>query len=194
MKKLYATFLMSLMICILLAGCISSPEKHYFQLNLLPPKNSLDISFDQVMLVESVKTDDLYDDYRIIYRLSPFQLNYYPYDFWADKPAVIIRDSIIHYLKIGGFFKKVIKEFSRGEPDLILRSRLHFIEEVDQEIQWYARLSMDLEIIDFRTEEIKINHHFDRMERMEYKKVSEVPRIISRILEEELEKILKQLQ
>ena len=177
-----------------LAACWSSPEKQYFQLHLAPPEEIQDLSFDSVILVDPVQVDNLYDDFQIIFRISPFEMNYYAYVFWAEKPAVLIRDSVIHYLQEQKSFRKVIKEYSAGDPDLVLRARLHILEEIDQPERWFAHLSMEMEIKDFHSGEILVSLDFDRTEPLTGKDVSELPKVASFILREEVDRLLQKLQ
>ncbi|MGB2906709.1 MAG: ABC-type transport auxiliary lipoprotein family protein [Candidatus Aminicenantaceae bacterium] len=183
-----------ILIPLMLAACWSSPEKQYYQLYLAPPEEIKDLSFDSVILVDPVQVDNLYDDFQIIFRISPFEMNYYAYVFWAEKPAVLIRDSVIHYLQEQKSFRKVIKEYSAGDPDLVLRTRLHILEEIDQPERWFAHLSMEMEIEDFHSGEILVSLRFERTEPLAGKDVSELPKVASFILREEVDRLLQKLQ
>lgn len=176
------------------AGCFGSQtEKRYFQLQLSPELNFKFHKIDKILLVESVHTEDFYDDFRIIYRKSPYQVNYYSYDFWAKKPSDLIKQSILDFLSATGVFKRVIDTFSITEPDLILKSRLFSIEEVDTGNQWYARLSLEIEICDFKTKKSLWHHQFDRQKPLTKKEVALLPQVISEILKAELIEMIKKL-
>lgn len=189
MKKYYVAVLMILF----LGGCMSSPARKYYQLHLTGKEVMISKAINKAILIEPIDIDDLYDDFRIIYRLSPFELNYYSYDFWADKPAKLIRDSITHYLLRKNVFQKVIQEISRGDPDIQWNSKIHSIEEVDTQDFWYARLAMEVELVDFKSKERLYFYQFDRQEKMTAKSVAQVPVILSKILEEELDRIVRDI-
>ncbi len=189
MKKYYVAVLMILF----LGGCMSSPARKYYQLHLTGKEVMISKTINKAILIEPIDIDDLYDDFRIIYRLSPFELNYYSYDFWADKPAKLIRDSITHYLLRKNVFQKVIQEISRGDPDIQWNSKIHSIEEVDTQDFWYARLAMEVELVDFKSKERLYFYQFDRQEKMTAKSVAQVPVILSKILEEELDRIVRDI-
>ncbi len=189
MRKSYVTVLLILF----LTGCMSSPDRKYYQLHLAVAGVPITKVIHKNVLVEPIEIDDLYDDYRIVYRLSPFELNYYSYEFWADKPAKLIRDSIVHYLLAQQVFQKVTQEISRGEPDILWRSKVHSIEEVDTQDFWYARLAMEVELLDFKSKERLYFYQFDRQEKLATKNISMVPVILSKILEEELDIIVREI-
>jgi uncharacterized lipoprotein YmbA len=68
---------MSLILVWLVAwyGCFSSQaEKRYFQLQISPELHATFPKIDRILLVDSVDCEDLYDDFRIIYRNSPYQI------------------------------------------------------------------------------------------------------------------------
>ncbi len=176
-----------------MAGCMSSPARKYYQLYLAEAEGPISKTIDKHILIEPVDIDDLYDDFRIVYRLSPFELNYYSYEFWADKPAKLIRDSVVHYLMKNKVFRKVTQEISRGDPDILWKSKVHSIEEVDTQDVWYARLAMEIELVDFKSKERLYFYQFDRQEKLATKSVMLVPAILSKILEEELTIIIRNM-
>jgi len=189
MKKIYVTVLL----IVFLGGCMSSPARRYYQLHVTEAELPISKIIDRTILIEPIEVDDLYDDYRIVYRISPFELNYYSYEFWADKPAKLIRDSITHYLLKNNVFQKVIQEISMGEPDILWKSKIHFVEEIDTTDIWYARLAMEVEIVDFKTKERLYFYQFDRQEKLAAKSVALVPVILSKILKEELDIIVRDI-
>lgn len=189
MKKSYVMVLLML----LLGGCMSSPSRQYYQLHLAGAEVPISKTIDKAILIEPIDMDDLYDDYRIVYRLSPFELNFYSYEFWADKPAKLIRDSITHYLMEKNVFQKVTQEISRGEPDILWTSKVHIIEEVDTQDLWYARLAMEVELVDFKSKERLYFYEFDRQEKLATKSIALVPVALSKILKEELDIIVRNI-
>jgi len=179
--------------CLVLTGCMASPTKNYFEIYLPKSGETAPVSIQRTILLESVEVGDLYDDFRIIYRKSPYEINYYSYNFWADRPGKMIRETLYRYFKKNNLFRLVILNYSKANTDLVLKSKLNLIEEVDQTDVWYARLAMEFEVMDYKSGDILLTHEFDRREQMPAKQVTDLPVTVSRILEEELTKILKQL-
>ncbi len=189
MRK-YAAFLSFILF---LGGCWSSPARKYYQFHLGDEAESRAKIIEKTVLVERIEVDELYDEFRVVYRVSPYEMNYYSYEFWADKPATLIRDSITHWLLRKNLFKKVTQQISGGEPDILWLSKIHIIEEIDTPGAWYARLSMEIELFDFKSKESLYYHRFDRREKLVTKSVGLVPVVLSKILEEELGKVIKDL-
>lgn len=185
---------------IFLTGCItSSPGKKYFQLYIEDtPAGSREQTVveksDKVILVENVEVEDVYNDYRIVYRTSPYQLNYYSYNFWIKRPGKIIRDAIYSYLLKANIFKDVIYHFAEGDPDYLLKANVDILEEYDLKQVWYARLKMEIEIKDFNSGNTIIFYRFDKRKRLSERRVERVPVAISKLLKEELEALCAQFR
>ena len=109
------------LLCLLLVGCMSSPGKRYYQLHIPAPDQAAERSIDKTVLVDRVLVESMYDEFRLIYRTSPFQLNYFPYDFWIKKPGELVRNAIYDFLWKQGVFKKVVQSFSEGDVDYQLK-------------------------------------------------------------------------
>lgn len=174
-------------------SCMSSPPKRYHQLYLPENPDVSSLQIDKTLYVDRVESNQLYDNFEIVYRDSPYHLNYYSYDFWAQKPGQLIQDSISDFFKKNKNFVRIYRDLTRGNPDLIFKARIRAIEEEDREDAWYARLSMEMEISDFETEEILLYYEFDQLKKMPDKEIDHLPVAISRILEEELTSFLKAL-
>jgi ABC-type uncharacterized transport system auxiliary subunit len=182
------------LIAIFLAGCMTSPYKRYFQLKLPVGESKGLTPIDRVLLVKRVKVERIYDDYRLVYRESPFELNYYSYSFWIKKPGELIRDAVVEFLEKNNVFKRVIRQFSQGTPQWTMQARVLTLEEVDAIRKWYARLAMEIEIREFESNRLILLHTFNRTEALKDKKTYLVPMGLSHILHEELVKVIGKLK
>lgn len=184
-----------LTICVLgLWGCFAaSPDKAYFQIHLEAPV-APGPAYDKALLLERPGVAELYDDFRILYRLNPYEVNYYAHSFWAEKPSRMVRSAVESYLIRRRAFRSIHMEAAQGRADWILRTVVNRIEEIDSEPAWQARLAMDLEVIEAATGERLAFRRFDRSEPLPRRDVAAVPPVLSRILAEELEALLAELK
>lgn len=176
-----------------LSGCFSAgPEKKYYEIHL---SAATDLApFGVSLLVDRIEIDSLYDDFRVIYRVSPYEINYYAYHFWADKPSKLLRSSLIQFLEGSRLFPKIIQDPILGNADWVFRWTVHRIEEVDEADAWFARLSMKVEVADFKTGAVLAARTFDRKEPMAGRDVGELPAKLSLILVEELRALFTELK
>ncbi len=181
-----------------LNNCMTSTGREYYQLYLPPPPANLEENtaapkIDKILLVESVEVGTFYNDYRMVYRTSPYSLNYYSYKYWIRKPELLIRDCIVDYLSDTKFFKQVIIKFARGEPDWQLKAVVRVLEEYDRPEAWHAHLKMELVVVEFKSGQQVLSHSFDRQVRLVKKKVEQFPIAVSLILKEELDIVMEKL-
>jgi len=184
-----------LLVAVLLAGCGTTQTKRYFQIKSIAVAEPALPKIDRRLVIEPAAVDPLYDDIRIIYRVSPFEVKYYPYEFWAEKPGRLVAEAMAEFLAV----KKVFPEVHRGNaglakepPDLVLRSRVRVLEEIDSPNAWQARLAADLAFVDFKTGTTVASASFDRKESMG-RQVGSLPATVSGILDEELGKLVWEL-
>jgi len=182
-----------LMSLILLGACGSSHARRYFQIRSVAPEAPALPTIERRLAVEPAAVDALYDDIRIVYRVTPFEVRYYPYEFWAEKPGKQVTDAIAEFLGRKKAFAAVARGPLREGADIVLRSRLHVLEEIDNQAGWQARLAMELEFADAGTGRPLLTWSFDRKAPMASKQVGLFPAACSKILEEELVKAVAEL-
>jgi ABC-type uncharacterized transport system auxiliary subunit len=78
----------------------------------------------------------------MIYRSSPYRLDFYNYHRWAAVPAELVTDWTRHYLRKSGLFAKVFPT-AEGNADWSLGGVIYQFEEVDHEQTWEAVLAID---------------------------------------------------
>ena len=170
-----------------LAGCLSVPTKRYFQIVAVPASAESHPAVGRALYVEPVRVDPLYDDYRVIYRVSLYELKYYSYVFWAKKPDALFREAIGDYLLKREGFSRVQLDILQGDPDIVLRSNVRLVEEIDNPKTWFGRLAMDFEFLEFKTGRSLVKHGFDRRLPLAARQARLLPAVLSAILREELD-------
>lgn len=184
---------LSLAAILLLAACFSSPTKRYFQIVPQDKDPEPHPAIGKVLYAEPVRVDPLYDDYRVIYRVSPYELKYYASIFWAKKPDALFREAIGDYLGRKEGFTRVTLDVLQGEPEIVLRSSVRLIEEIDNPDAWFGRLAMDLEFLDFKSGKTIARHSFDRRLPLGARKPQYLPAVLSKILVDELDIAVRKL-
>jgi ABC-type uncharacterized transport system auxiliary subunit len=178
----------------LMSGCLAtSPVKRYLQIRSLASLEPALPRIERRLLVEPAVVAPPYHDVRIVYRVSSYEFKYYPFEFWAEKPGNMIGAAMADFLGQKKAFATVGLGTMEGDADLVLRSRVRALEEIDSPDLWQARLAMSLEFVDAKTGATVLAWSFDRKSPMAGKKLEELPAECSRILEEELWKAVGEL-
>ena len=183
-----------LLAVLLLAGCLSTtPSKRYFQIVAMDKNAEFHPKIGQALYIEPVRVDPLYDDFRVIYRVSPYELKYYSSVFWASKPDNLVREAMRDYLDRKEGFSQVMIDVLQGDPVIALRSNVRLIEEIDNPNVWFGRLAMDLEFLDFKSGAVLAKHSFDKRLPLAGRDSRYLPSVVSGILVEELDVAVRKL-
>jgi hypothetical protein len=178
---------------LLLAGCFTTPGKRYFQIVPMDKDAQLHPTIGRTLYIEPVRIDPLYDDYRVIYRVSPYELKYYSSVYWTKKPDSLFREAMGDYLIQKEGFARVQLDVLQGEPSLVLRANVRILEEIDNPKVWFGRLAMDLEFLDFKSGKTLVRHSFDKRLQLGARKVQYLPVVVSGILVDELDIAVRKL-
>lgn len=127
-----------------LSGCSLTkprPEVRHYALALTVPEVPASAATTS-LVVRPFTARDPYNQERMVYRSSPYQLDFSNYHRWAAAPAEQVTDWTRRYVRGAGLFAKVFPT-PEGNADLALGGVIRQIEEVDHEQTWEAVLSID---------------------------------------------------
>jgi ABC-type uncharacterized transport system auxiliary subunit len=147
-----------------LAACGGSlPETRYY--SLAPaPKAASSTHEGAVIAVEPLETDAGYDDERIVYRTTPYRLDYYQYHRWSASPGTLVSSYLEQALERSGQFAAVTRDVSERSP-AVLGGRVVAIEEVDESpTRWLGRIVIELRLTDARTGDVLWTQQFEETE------------------------------
>ncbi|MGH8007348.1 MAG: ABC-type transport auxiliary lipoprotein family protein, partial [Candidatus Binatia bacterium] len=129
---------------LVLSGCSLTkprPEVRHYALALNVPQVPSGAGTTP-LVVRLFSAHDPYTQERIVYRTSPFALDFYNYHRWAASPAEMVTDWTRRYLRGTGLFANVLPT-SDGNADVALGAVIRQFEEIDQGQTWEATLSVD---------------------------------------------------
>jgi len=133
---------------LLLCACGGKlPETRYYQL-AVPAAAASEPAGDAVLAVEPLAADTAYEDERIVYRTTPYRLDYYNYHRWSAQPGALVAGYLEQALENSGRFRAVVRAPS-DEASLVLGGRVVAIEEVDRsKTRWVGRIALELVLSD----------------------------------------------
>jgi ABC-type uncharacterized transport system auxiliary subunit len=159
--------MVAVILLVTLAACAGkTPETRYYQLAdqakaTVRPRPG---STEPVLVLETLATDTAYDDERIVYRTTPYRLDYYQYHRWSAAPGVMIGDYLEKALERSGRFRAVVRDLS-DQAAVVLTGRILAIEEVDvSRTRWLGRLAVELTLADARTGDVLWTEQFEETE------------------------------
>jgi ABC-type uncharacterized transport system auxiliary subunit len=141
-------------------ACGSIPKAHFYTLQV-PAAPAPALARTQYVLgVEHFRAPEILRDDRIIYYVSPTQINYYQNHRWGSDPATLLSDYTAEWLGSTGAFSQVKVLPVREHVDYTLGGRVLSFEEVDSESSAKVRLSLALSLV--RTSDHKLVWSADR--------------------------------
>ncbi len=142
---------LALLVLLASAACGGSPPPptRYYQLATPAAASAPAAAAAAVSLVvEPLSAAGAYDDERMVYRSSPYRLDYYDYHRWTSPPGTMIAGYLAQALRRTGRFHAIATD--AGDDDaLVLGGRVVAIEEVDTSgSQWTGRIALELVLRD----------------------------------------------
>lgn len=180
--------LFALCAAILCAGCAGVPEKKYYVLNYEPEplhERRSEAPYPYTIRVKEFSIEQVYAKPQLVYRKSPFQLQYYFYRTWAVKPTRMVTDIVQKHLNAVNLVSHVILRFDEGasRPDFELTGNIEAIEEYDSDEVWFAHLALRLTLTRLSDNRVMYSRHFDHRKQVHVHEPEYVVRELSRIMD-----------
>ena len=196
MKKVCSTDIVGFLITfsLLLFSCASVPVKKYYVINYepVPLRNRLTSSpYPCAIRIKEFSIEEAYSRPQIVYRKSPFELQYYFYRAWAVKPTKMITDVVHNHLSSTRLVSHVVRRFDEGlKPDYELTGTIEALEEYDNEDVWWAHLSIRFELTRLKDRRNMYNRSFDQRKRVFQYSPEYVVRELSQIMDYIMSQVL----
>lgn len=135
------------------------------------------------IVVEPLTTDSTYDDERMVYRVTPYRLDYYQYHRWSAAPGTLIANYLERAFEKSGKFSAVTREPNPAAP-VTLGGRVVAIEEIDQsKTKWVGRVVLELTLTDTASGEVLWAEQFEEIEPLPIQSPEGLARALSTALE-----------
>jgi len=132
-----------------------------------------------------------YDRQEMVYRETPYEISYDWYRLWAAKPRAMVGGLVIGHLRDANLFRDVVERLSGTLPRYDLACELLALEELNASAdEWYARLAMRCDLLDFETGAATWSDAFDVRRPVYQRHPRFVVRALSHIIEAELERMI----
>jgi ABC-type uncharacterized transport system auxiliary subunit len=133
---------------LLFAACAATPETRYFRVEFPLPAPSPNSPLPLTLAIARLTAPEPYQQERIIYRVSPYVVQYYTRDQWESPPVDMVNDRLFEQFTASGRFQRVVL-WRRGEgPAYLLEARLRRFEELDEADTWYGLVELEYELLD----------------------------------------------
>jgi ABC-type uncharacterized transport system auxiliary subunit len=178
-----------------LIKCGHVPATYYYQISYeLPRPDTLKSSIPATIGVREFEVDVVYKGDKIVYRNSPYEIQYYHYRRWIAPPRKLVKEKIVEQLKSSGNFKNVVSLPSTHHTDFVLAGKIKAFEEWDQDNSWYGMVTLAMELYHNETGEIIWEDVLSEKTETTKKEPLEVVKAISISLQKVIERARKAIK
>jgi len=182
-------------IAILTVSCGSVPQTYYYRIDYpVDSTNSTNHVVPFTIGVTQFRADVLYEDDKIVYRESPYEVQYYHYRRWIAPPKKLVTEKVVEQYQTSGIFEKVVKLPAVTKVDYILTGQIQAFEEWDESAEWYGVVSLRFELLDPNTSEIIWERVLSERTRVSKKEPVEVVKAISESLNRVVDKSIIEMR
>ena len=184
MKKIVLLF-----ICLpfLFMTCGKIPIKKFYIINYEPEPlldRKMTGPYPITIRIKDFSIERAYAKQEIVYRKSPYELQYYYYRVWAVKPTQMITDMIQKHIAATGLVSQVVRRLDEGKtPDYELTGTIEAIEEYDSEEIWFAHLAIRMELTRMKDKRVVYYRRFDKRKRVHQHEPEYVINVLSQIMD-----------
>ncbi len=143
-----------LLFALMAAGCGGVPKVSYYTLQVPAVPAATEPRTTFILGVEHFRAPEVLRDDRIVYYVSPTQINFYENHRWGSDPATLLSDYSAQWLDSSGVFTQVKVLPAREQVDYTLGGRVLSFEEVDSDGGAKVRLGLALSLV--RTSDHKL--------------------------------------
>ncbi|MBV9607967.1 MAG: membrane integrity-associated transporter subunit PqiC [Acidobacteria bacterium] len=197
MNQRITAVLISLVMSLLLAGCLGGKTKYpaYYTLQVPPPPDPPRTEAARPKLAVRQFTSPGYlRQGAIVYRVSAEQIGFYDYHRWAVDPREFVTNAIIDHLRAGNSFDDVKPYDGRTDVDYILSGRLEKLEELDYGGGVRVEVAMSAHITSLKTGGTVWTNAVDVTEHVEGHNVAGVVSAMNAAMERSIEKLVSSQQ
>ena len=125
-----------------LTGCASVPPTHYytFQPQIGLSSDVASSTYPLTIGVEVYEAEIPYQQEKIVFRTSPYEVNFYEYHRWLRSPTDLVTEQVQQLLAASGLFRRVQSYTYESEPDYVIRGRILLFD------QWYTGASSSVQV------------------------------------------------
>lgn len=184
--------LLLFLILFVVIGCAGVPKTHYYVLHL-NPGSANPVSSNLNIGIAPFTIESIFSNYKIAYRESPYEVQFYNYHQWASDPAKLVENGILEFLMNSNQFNKVVRLPSTDKVDLVIDGHIHKIEEWDEADQWYGYVEIEFQVTKLETKQKIWKSSLSRKIPAESKKPLMVVKAISTATQEIVEELCQKI-
>ena len=143
-------------IAIWLYGCTPVPPTYYYTFRPDIEKNvgTASPQYPSVLAIEAFDADVPYQQDKIVFRTSPYEVNFYEYHKWLRPLGELVTDQVVKFISAAGMFQKVHPRAFESYADYTLRGRIKMFDQWYSETTSHVRIQLEYALMASEKEQI----------------------------------------
>lgn len=139
-----------------LEGCSSVPLTHYYTFppDLNPSVPAATSTYPLVLALEPFDAEGPYAQEKIVYRDSPYEVNFYEYHKWLRSPEKLATDQALKLIAATRMFKRVHARPFQVYADYVLQGRMIMFDQWRNTTPPYVRIQIEYQLMEPQEERI----------------------------------------
>lgn len=179
--------LMMVLFLLVWVACTPQAVRRYYAVNYVPTTTRERPPIEMKIWLQEVSIDSTYNRSQIVYRYSPYELQYFANRLWADRPQRMIQQLILRDLISTNTFEAVYDRLAAEAPTHSLITSVEALEEQVGAGVNYAHLSMTFRLMTYQENREIWRYHFDDRRPVNGVDTELTVRAISELLQTHLE-------
>ncbi len=139
----------------LLAQCGGVPSTYYYRIDYDAPLSVTGRApLPVTVAVAQFETDVVYQGDKIVYRSSPYEVQYYHYRRWVAPPRKLVEEAVLNQIRAARAFERVVRVPTLEPVDYVLRGNIKAFEEWDEGEAWFGHVQIEFELFDPERDEV----------------------------------------
>ncbi len=159
-------YFFALSVLIGIVSCAKPITKQFYLLSYQPDQLTDRLQEDPYPFTVRLRPFEIEKAYakpNIVYRRSPYELEYYGYHHWAVRPTDMMTDQIYSHLEGLKLVQSTVRRLDeKGKPDYELSGTVLAMEEYDSEDIWFAHLKIRMTLVRLSDGVVVYNRLYDQ--------------------------------
>ena len=183
---------LTVMAGVVAGGCAGTRPVHYYTITPVSGPADRAAPDGPTILIGIIATPESLQDTRIRYRAGANEAGAYEYHRWTERPSAMVRNSLARALQASGAYRRVLESSGSAVGDYLVRGKLHEFGEVDNPAV-QTRISLQLEVVDKKTNRSIWDHLYEREERASGKEIKDVVQSLDRNLQQMMNQVAAEM-
>lgn len=156
MKNRWYCIILSVLVMFCCWGCANIPLTHYytFRPDIELTENPVSSTYPYILTIEPFETDFPYQERRIVFRRSPYEVNFYEYHKWLQPLEKLVAEQVFKLASATQMFQHVHNQAFGTYADYIIHGSINMFDFWYSPPTPFVRIQLEYQLIAAKEDQI----------------------------------------